>query len=190
MSHAPPFQFVLANGGVAYGVIEGDLHVHPERRPRHLFYRVLAPGHPARTASSAVELGMWADHTPDRLAVRWLWGPPALLGPTLDSFVAARLDAGNLVVAALRPSNQPGLLANAEPEVLNPSPGQALVVIVDTGGWSLGDTAWLLSDGLLHHQGVPTRVVLVADSVDDWPPTSALLTDPAIAASAQSCADR
>ncbi|WP_158854636.1 hypothetical protein [Saccharothrix deserti] len=187
MTPSSPFQFILAKGGIAYGVIDGDLHIHPEHRTRHTFHRVLAPGNRPRTSPSAVELGEWADHTADRLAVRWLWGATALLGPTLDSFVAARLAADNLVVAAIRPSDQPGLLTNAEPEVLLPRSGQALVVIVDTEEWSVGDTAWLLSDGLLHHPGVRTRVVLVADSPDDWPPTSALITDPAIAASAQEC---
>jgi len=187
---------VTAVNGFAYGVIGADIHVFENGLPLYLLANW--PGDltadrrwlrelPSRmlNASRAVvpftgrdselaRLREWRDD--DRtLAVLWLHGP----GGQGKTRLAARLAdesaaAGWRVVAAFH-----------GPDADRPEPGSQDVRLADAGGllliidyadrWLLQNLTWLLKNSLLHQQGVPTRILMLARTQDGWPAVCGML---------------
>jgi hypothetical protein len=191
-----PIQNVTAVNGFAYGVIGADIHVFGNGLPLYLL--AIWPGEakadpawlgelPSRmlTASRAVvpftgrqaelaDLRRWRDEG-RRLAVRWLHGPGGQGKTRLAAQLAAEsAAAGWRVVAAFH-----------GPDADRPEPGSQDVRLADAAGllliadnadrWLLTNLTWLLKNPLLHHENLPTRILMLARSNDGWPAVRGIL---------------
>ncbi len=189
-------QNVIAVNGFAYGVIGADIHVFANGLPLYLLakWRPAPASSPdwlrelpsrmlnARRAvvpftgrqSDLAQLREWRDGGP-RLAARWLHGPGGQGKSRLAAQLAADSEtAGWKVIAAFH-----------GPDADTPKPGSqdmqltdaaGLLVIVDYADrWRLTNMTWLLKNALLHHDKVPTRVLMVARDADSWPAIRAIL---------------
>ncbi|GAA3468339.1 tetratricopeptide repeat protein [Nonomuraea roseola] len=199
-------QNVSVNAGVAYGVIGADLHVFGDGSPLYLLENWRGPvpvdsgtlrDQPSRmlNARHAVveftgreaemaQLRGWRDSTP-RLGVRWLHGPGGQGKSRLAAQVAEEsLAQGWKVISAV---HGPGTVLPADRrEDLRLTGAAGLLVIVDYADqWPLTHLTWLFSNALLYQVGVPTRILLVARTLDAWPGVRATLADRLASTSAQ-----
>lgn len=199
-------QIVTATAGFAYGVIGADLHVFGDGSPLYLLENWRRPAQPdsralrdqpsrmlnARHAvvdftgreTELAQLRQWRDDGP-RLAVRWLHGPGGQGKSRLAAqFAEESLADGWKVVAAVH--GPAAVLAAAREEDLRLTGAAGLLLIVDYADqWPLTHLTWLLSNALLHQLGVPTRVLLLARTLDAWPRVRATLANQQAATSAQ-----
>ncbi|WP_157531864.1 hypothetical protein [Kitasatospora sp. Root107] len=185
-------------GGTAYGVLGADVHVSAEGVPLYLpaHWRPAARpddawlgGQPSRLldARSAVvgftgrerelaELRQWCTAGPPA-AARWLHAP----GGQGKTRIAERL-AGELAESGWR------VLTAAEgPAAVLPPPGRTdlrpagavgLLLLVDRADhWAPSRLALLLGNALLHQDGLPARVLLLARGADAPPVLRAAFAD-------------
>lgn len=188
-------QEVRVESGFGYGVIGADLHVFADRGPVYLLLphrpaptpdpawllaqpsrlldaRYAVVGFTGRDAESA-ELSAWRGSRP-RLAARWLHAPGGQGKTRLaNEFARQSAAAGWKVVTAVHGSGTIWSPPGSEDLRLGDAVG--LLVVVDYADrWPRSDLAWLFSNILLH-QPVPTRLLLVARSVEPWPSVRAEL---------------
>lgn len=171
-------QHITATAGVAYGAVDGQLHVHG--LPQHLLLFGEWPFSPEPPVPStehpaAETLHRWLDR-PEKLAGRWLYGPPGSGKSMTAAGLAARSRAEGWRV--VRPAS-----TAAPPELTNgPVPGRLLAIVDDAESQPLTQLTWLLSNALLHqepemrHQrsGL-TRILLIGQTMDAWPAVRAAL---------------
>ncbi|WP_405461828.1 tetratricopeptide repeat protein [Streptomyces anulatus] len=202
-------QHVSAEGGFAYAVVDGDIHVYVDGLPvyvlenwrpvpeadtqwlRELPSRMLSARHEivpfTGRAEELADLCAWRDSA-RRLAVRWLQGPGGQGKSRLAAAFAreALADSWKVVRAVHGPGN---VLAppTADGSVdLRTDGAPGLLLIVDYADhWPLPHLTWLLSNRLLHRPAVPTRVLMLARSSDMWPAVQATLNDVQAATSTQ-----
>ncbi|GAA4727174.1 tetratricopeptide repeat protein [Phytohabitans rumicis] len=182
-------QEVRVESGFGYGVIGADLHVFADRGPVYL----LQAHRPAPTPDTAwllaqpsrlldaryavvdftgrdAELAQLSDWraTGPRLTARWLHAAGGQGKTRLTNEFARRsAAAGWKVVTAVHGAGTIWSPPGSEDLRLGDAAG--LLVLVDYADrWPRSDLAWLFSNVLLH-QPVPTRLLLVARSVDPWP---------------------
>ncbi|WP_155385639.1 tetratricopeptide repeat protein [Catellatospora paridis] len=182
-------QQVHVESGFGYGVVGADLHVFADRGPVYLLL-----GHrPAPTPDTAwllaqpsrlldaryavvdftgrgaemAQLLAWRE-TGTRLTARWLHGPGGQGKTRLaNEFARQSAAAGWKVVTAVHGAGTIWSPPGSEDLRLGDAVG--LLVVVDYADrWPRSDLAWLFSNVLLH-QPVPTRLLLVARSIDPWP---------------------
>jgi hypothetical protein len=157
-----PEQRITADGGVAFGVVSADLHVHGEPEPVLLLadwaFESDQPGHGEET------LHEWLER-PERLAARWLHGRK----PHVVSAVAAQASSGGWRVVRPVTSDQPSSARTRQV-----SRG-VLLIVEDADNRPLSELTWLFSNALLHQQSHPARILLIARSLDRWPAVRAVL---------------
>ncbi|MGA5300184.1 hypothetical protein ACPCHT_09670 [Nucisporomicrobium flavum] len=189
------FQRVEAVSGFAYGAIGADIHVFGDGSPVYLLRRRTEPGgtdsawlraQPSRMldfragavefTGRETELGLlraWMT-APAAFSVRWLHGA----GGQGKSRMAARLadefgGAGWLVVDAVHATDTYPPAEGSQDLRMDGRPG--LLVVVDYADrWPVAALAWLFQNRIMR-QRVPVRVLLLARSVDSWPPVRAKL---------------
>ncbi|WP_433832356.1 hypothetical protein ACQP2E_15925 [Actinoplanes sp. CA-015351] len=189
---------MTATAGFAYGVIGADIHVFGDGSPIYL----LQNWRPAPTPdphwlrelpsrmlharlqvvtftgrrSEIDDLRRWRD-TPERLAVRWLYGAGGQGKTRIADHLAAESTAAGWKCVVAR---------HGAGTVLPPPGGEDLrldgtagvLLLVDYADqWPLPHLTWLLSNALLHRISVPARVLMLARSADIWPPVRAALAD-------------
>ncbi|WP_097973418.1 tetratricopeptide repeat protein [Streptomyces sp. gb14] len=202
-------QYVSAEGGFAYAVVDGDIHVYvdglpvyvlenwrPVREPdpqwlRELPSRMLSARHEIVPFTGRVEeladLLAWRDSA-RRLAVRWLQGPGGQGKSRLAAAFAqkALADGWKVVRAVHGPGNVLAPPIAEESVDLRTDGAPGLLLVVDYADhWPLPHLTWLLSNRLLHRPAVPTRVLMLARSSDMWPAVQATLNDVQAATSTQ-----
>jgi tetratricopeptide (TPR) repeat protein len=123
-------------------------------------------GFTGRTADLR-QLREWRDSGP-RLAARWLHGDGGQGKSRLAGELAAEsVSAGWKVLTATQGQNtidQPG-----PPVDLRVSGHTGVLLIIDYANeWRPAELSWLLSDRVLHHVGMPSRVLLIARAPADW----------------------
>lgn len=182
-------QNVIAFGGFAYGVVNGDLYVHGDGRPVYTVQERRPPTPPpvswllalpsrlldarhqivefaGRTAELAT-LTRWRDG-PARLSVLYLHGPGGQGKTRLAARFADQSAADRWKVLEARHG---GDTITAVPGSQDLAAGDApgLLLVVDYADrWPMEHLDWLLANRLLHTP-VPTRVLLVGRSVHTWP---------------------
>ncbi|GAB4051434.1 tetratricopeptide repeat protein [Catellatospora paridis] len=202
----PVSQVVTATAGFAYGVIGADLHVFGDGSPVYVLENwrpappvdseVLRelPSRMLNARNAVVEFTGRDDELASllawrglhsRLAVRWLHGP----GGQGKSRLAARfaeecLQDGWKVVNAV---HGPGVIHEPQrQEDLTLNGAAGILLVVDYADrWPITHLTWLLSNALLHQVGVPSRVLLIARSLDAWPRIAATLANQDAGTSAQ-----
>ncbi|MFF8835811.1 hypothetical protein [Streptomyces sp. NPDC015130] len=211
MSERDPIarQHVRAEGGFAYAVVDGDIHVYVDGLPvyvlenwrpafesdaewlRELPSRMLSARHEivpfTGRAEELADLRAWRDST-RRLAVRWLQGPGGQGKSRLAAAFAreAAADGWKVVRAVHGPGNVLAPPAGGESVDLRTGGASGLLLVVDYADhWPLPHLTWLLSNRLLHRPTLPTRVLLLARSSDMWPAVQATLNDVQAATSVQ-----
>ncbi|MEU6633336.1 tetratricopeptide repeat protein [Streptomyces parvus] len=202
-------QHVSAEGGFAYAVVEGDIHVYvdglpvyvlenwrpvPEVDPqwlRELPSRMLSARHEivpfTGRHGELADLLVWRDSA-RRLAVRWLQGPGGQGKSRLAAAFAreALADGWKVVRAVHGPGNVLAPPIADESVDLRTDGASGLLLVVDYADhWPLPHLTWLLSNRLLHRPAVPTRVLMLARSCDMWPAVQATLNDVQAATSTQ-----
>ncbi|MEU7728278.1 hypothetical protein AB0B78_24025 [Streptomyces sp. NPDC040724] len=200
-------QHVTAEGGFAYGVVGADLHVYVDGLPSYVLEEWLPPPEsdeewlrelPSRLLSARheivpftgrtdelAELRAWRGAVGRRLAVRWLHGPGGQGKSRLAAaFARDSVAEGWKVVRAVHaPGN---VLPGSAGGDLRAVGAAGVLLIVDYADhWPLPHLTWLLSNRLLHHRDLPTRVLLLARSTDQWPAVQAALHDSQAATSVQ-----
>ncbi|GIE37035.1 hypothetical protein Ait01nite_100800 [Actinoplanes italicus] len=181
-------QNVIAIGGFAYGVINGDLYVHGDGRPVYIVRereppvvpqtgwllelpsRLLDARHEVveftgRVAELTV-LTRWRDSA-DRLSVLYLHGAAGEGKSRLAARFADRSTADGWKVLEARHG---GDTIAVTPESQNLAAGDApgLLLVVDYADrWPVEHLQWLFANRLLHSP-VPTRVLLIGRSVHSW----------------------
>lgn len=184
------FQDIRVENGVGYGVIGADMHVFGDRIPlyllenwhdspaedpqwlRELPSRLLNARHGVVDFIGREEelaaLHAWRQDGP-RLAVRWLHAP----GGTGKTRLAARFAADSAALGwkVVTATHGPGsILPEPAPQDLRPDGSEGVLLIVDYADrWPRTHLMLLLSNRLLRHSDVRTRVLLVARTADDWP---------------------
>lgn len=175
-----------ANGPVVQtGSIYGGVHLHS---PRHRYdlrpYTIPARPDPAELrrqpsqlllASNRVvpftgreneraRLRQWLDN-PDRMSAKLVHAPGGHGKTRLAAeFAAESIRAGWDVLVA----HHAGLSESPEHELISPTPGRGVLVIVDYAErWPRTDLLALFEDGRIRHTG-PTRVLLLARSGSRW----------------------
>jgi len=113
------------------------------------------------------QLREWRDRGP-RLAARWLHGEGGQGKSRLAEELAAEsVSAGWKVITAVQGQNNvhwPG-----PPPDLRVSGHAGVLLIVDYANeWRSADLSFLFSDRMLHHVGIPARVLLIARAPADW----------------------
>jgi tetratricopeptide (TPR) repeat protein len=198
MTEAAARQVVRAEGGFAYGAVGADIHIFGDGRPLYLLenWRPTPPADvaflrelPSRMLNARfavvdftgrdrerAALRAWCD-LDARSAARWLHGP----GGQGKSRLAARLAhdcraAGWTVVTATRGAGT--VLPPPGSQDLRTDGAAGLLLIVDYAEmWPLSHLAWLFSNALLHRDGLPTRVLLLARTADAWPAVRGILAN-------------
>ncbi|MEV4744188.1 tetratricopeptide repeat protein [Streptomyces sp. NPDC049555] len=190
-------QNITVAAGYAHGVIGADLHVFGDGLPVYVLHnhrpapeadgewlaelpsrmldaRFAVVGFTGR-ADELRELTRWRESGP-RLAVRWLHAPGGQGKTRLaHRFADASLAAGWKAVTA---THGPGsVLTPGRSEDLRPDGFAGVLLVVDYADrWPQSHLTWLLSNALLHRPGLPARVLLLARTLDPWPPLRAALT--------------
>ncbi|MFJ1871090.1 tetratricopeptide repeat protein [Streptomyces chartreusis] len=183
-------QNVTAVNGFAYGTIGADIHVFDNGLPlyllanwqhetaarpdwlRELPSRMLnahrAVVYFTGRSDDLALLRRWRDSGP-RLAVRWLHGPGGQGKTRLAAqFATESAAAGWKVIAAFHGPDADPIEPGSHDLRLNGFAG--LLIIIDYADrWRLTHLTWLFKNNLLHHTGVPTRVLMVARTADAWP---------------------
>jgi hypothetical protein len=160
-------QPLTARGGAAYGVVGADLHVHVDQDSGATTHRLAStPGGGVGADLDLGELRQWIRRR-DRLAGMLVHGADGARNAALATAVGAEQSAvGWLVVSAGR-DTAAGYHGDPLPD-MDQIP--ALLVIVEQADtWSRPELTWLLSDALLHHPDVTTRVLLTAATMDMLP---------------------
>lgn len=195
-----------AEGGFAYGVIGADIHVFGDGVPLYVLENWRPPPQadpdflrevPSRMLNARfavveftgrdeelAELRHWRETGP-RLAVRWLHAPGGQGKSRLaDQFARQSVGDGWKVVVA---SHGPGtVLPPPGSQDLRLDGFDGLLLIIDYADrWPLAHLTWLLSNALLHQPGVPTRVLMLARSLDVWPAIRAALANQQVGLSTQ-----
>ena len=182
-------QNVIAVGGFAYGVINGDVHVHGDGRPMYtlevhrpkpgpplnwlleLPSRLLDARHqiiPFTGRETEIQaLTGWRD-SPARLSVLFLHGPGGQGKTRLAArFAELSLQAGWKIVYARHGGDT--ITGPDDSQDLTPGNSPGLLLLVDYADrWPHSHLEWLLRNRLLHTP-VPTRVLLIGRSVHGWP---------------------
>ncbi|MFB7091102.1 hypothetical protein [Streptomyces sp. NPDC056296] len=199
-------QHVTAEGGFAYGVVGADLHVYVDGPPSYVLEEWLPPPEsdpewlrelPSRLLSARHEivpftgrtdeladLRVWRGAVGRRLAVRWLHGTGGQGKSRLAAaFARDSVAEGWKVVRAVHaPGNVLPGGAGGDLRAV----GAGMLLVVDYADhWPLPHLTWLLSNRLLHRPDLPTRVLLLARSTDQWPAVQAALHDSQAATSLQ-----
>lgn len=202
-------QHVSAEGGFAYAVVDGDIHVYVDGLPvyvlenwrpvpesgaewlRELPSRMLSARHEivpfTGRAEELADLRAWRDSA-RRLAVRWLQGPGGQGKSRLAAAFAreALADGWKVVRAVHGPGNVLDSPDADEGVDLRTGGARGLLLVVDYADhWPLPHLTWLLSNRLLHRPALPTRVLMLARSSDLWPAVQATLNDVQAATSLQ-----
>jgi tetratricopeptide (TPR) repeat protein len=192
--------------GAGFGVIGADLHVRADGTP---LYRLTGQGRdlaadgawlralPSRMLNARFrvvdftlregELGHLHDWRRDAppCSVRWLHGPGGQGKTRLaDQFGAECALAGWRVVHAAYGAGGLHPLQLRRQDLRLDGAAGVLVIVDQADRWPLDDLVWLFGNRLVH-QGVPTRILLVARSADLWPRVRALLADGPFARSDQ-----
>lgn len=199
-------QIFRIENGIGIAVMGADLHVYGDGVPLFLLSEwhgapetdpALLAEPPSRMLNARFEvvgftgreseLGQlrdWRMSRP-RLAVRWLRGP----GGAGKSRLAAQISAaavadGWKVVTAV---HGPGaFISSAASQDLRAESANGLLLVVDYAErWPYTHLMTLLSNRLLFHSQVRTRVLLIARTAEMWPAVAAELTDQQIPTSAQ-----
>jgi tetratricopeptide (TPR) repeat protein len=191
----PIYQRVVAVSGFAYGAVGADIHVFGDGSPVYLLRRRVRPGardskwlraQPSRMLDFRAEtveftgreteldlLRSWMNSSP-AFSVRWLHGA----GGQGKSRLAARLadefgESGLLVVDAVHAADTYPPAEGSQDLRIGDRPG--LLVVVDYADrWPVADLAWLFHNRIMRQQ-IPVRVLLLARSVEPWPPVRAKL---------------
>jgi hypothetical protein len=157
-------QRIIADGGVASGVVGADMHVHGDPEPVLLLADwPFAPNQPDHSPGQE-QLHEWLER-PERLAARWLHGRKSHLAGAVAA--QARSDGWRVV----RPvgSDQP-------PPPRTPKASRGVLLIVeDANDCPYAELTWLFSNALLHQPDHPARILLIARSLDRWPAVRAAL---------------
>ncbi|MFI6085005.1 tetratricopeptide repeat protein [Streptomyces sp. NPDC051217] len=184
------------NGGFAYGVVNGDMHVFTHGGPVYLLFEYRSPdvargsGVPAQPSSmldarsqvvaftgraeELSRLSAWRDHDGKRLAASWLHGPGGQGKTRLAAQFASESAAAGWKVVTV--THGPGAVPPS-PGSQDMSPGDAagLLLIVDYADrWPLTHLTWLFSNRLFWER-VPTRLLLLARSANSWSPVRSTL---------------
>ncbi|MEU9163905.1 hypothetical protein AB0D29_27000 [Streptomyces sp. NPDC048424] len=200
-------QHVTAEGGFAYGVVGADLHVYVDGLPSYVLEEWLPPPEsdsewlrelPSRLLSARheivpftgrtdelAELRAWRGGVGRRLAVRWLHGSGGQGKSRLAAAFArdSAAEGWKVVRAVHAPGN---VLPGGAGGDLRAVGAVGVLLVVDYADhWPLPHLTWLLSNRLLHHPDLPTRVLLLARSTDQWPAVQAALHDSQAATSVQ-----
>jgi tetratricopeptide (TPR) repeat protein len=191
----PVYQRVEAVSGFAYGAVGADIHVFGDGSPVYLLRRRTRPGapdsawlraQPSRMLDFRAETVQFTGREPELALLReWIAAPAALsvrwlhgAGGQGKSRLAARLAdelgrAGWLVADAVHAADTYPPAEGSQDLRVAGRPG--LLVVVDYADrWPVADLAWLFQNRILR-QPVPVRVLLLARSVDSWPPVRAKL---------------
>ncbi|MFD0156613.1 hypothetical protein ACWGN8_15010 [Streptomyces sp. NPDC055768] len=202
-------QHVSAEGGFAYAVVDGDIHVYVDGLPayvlenwrpspeagaewlRELPSRMLSARHEivpfTGRAEELADLRAWRDSA-RRLAVRWLQGPGGQGKSRLAAAFAreAVADGWKVVRAIHGPGSVLAPPTADEGVDLRTGGAPGLLLVIDYADhWPLPHLTWLLSNRLLHRRALPTRVLMIARSSDLWPAVQAALNDVQAATSVQ-----
>jgi len=191
-------QVVHAAGGFAYGVVGADLNVFQDRGPVYLLIEHDARPEPDATwllaqpsrmlnarfqivgftgrSRERAQLTAWRDPPGPRLAAIWLHAPGGQGKTRLAAEFAKQSAATGWKVVTV---------AHGQSEIM-PPPGSVdmrlgdsigLLLVLDYADrWPLSHLTWLFSNALLHH-AVPTRLLLLARSVQPWPAVRSALDD-------------
>jgi tetratricopeptide (TPR) repeat protein len=190
-------QDIRVDSGVGYGVIGADMHVFGDGVPLYLLENWSGPPEadpawlrelPSRLLNARFEvvdftgrgselgqLHEWRRGGP-RLAVRWLHGPAGAGKTRLAAKFASEslADSWKVVTATLGPGV---LLPVLDSQDLRPDSADGLLLIVDYADrWPATALVTLLSNRLLRHRSVRTRILMVARAADDWPAIQRELT--------------
>ncbi|WP_432984169.1 tetratricopeptide repeat protein [Dactylosporangium sp. CA-233914] len=196
-SYPAVIQNVIALGGFAYGVINGDLHVHGDGRPVYtlelgrpreappvdrllsLPSQLLDARHEIMPFAGRVaeleSLINWRDSGP-RLSVLFLHGPGGQ-GKTRIAAKFAELskEAEWRVVHARHGGDRTSMPDGSQ--FVGPGESPGLLLLVDYADrWPHSHLEWLFRNRLLHTP-VPTRVLLIGRSVHGWPALQHALTE-------------
>ncbi|MEU4064155.1 hypothetical protein AB0F25_17310 [Streptomyces wedmorensis] len=200
---------ISAEGGFAYAVVDGDIHVYvdglpvyvlenwrptPEADPewlRELPSRMLSARHEivpfTGRDEELADLRAWRDSA-RRLAVRWLQGPGGQGKSRLAAAFAreAVADGWKAVRAVHGAGNVLASPATDEGVDLRTGGAPGLLLVIDYADHRpFPHLTWLLSNRLLHRPALPTRVLMPARSSDMWPAVQAALSDVQAATSLQ-----
>jgi tetratricopeptide (TPR) repeat protein len=118
-------------------------------------------------AADLQQLREWRDGGP-RLCARWLHGDGGQGKSRLAAeFAAESASAGWKVLTATLGHNT--IHRPTRPVDLRVSGSAGVLLIVDYANeWRSADLSWLFSDRVLHHVGLPARVLLIARAPADW----------------------
>lgn len=190
-------QNVTAVDGFAYGVIGADLHVFPDRGPVYLLaehrlaqepdseWLVAQPSRMLNARYAVVDftgrrteqagLAAWLD-TGSRLAARWLHAPGGQGKTRLAAEFAVESAAAGWKVAVA--THGAGTVhAPTGSQDLRTDGAAGLLLVVDYADrWPLTHLTWLFSNALFHRQ-VPTRLLLLARTVQPWPALRSAMED-------------
>jgi hypothetical protein len=109
--------------------------------------------------------------------VRWLHAPGGQ-GKTRLATQFAQDSAGEGWKVVTAVSGVGNVIAPPGSQDLRLDGARGLLLIVDYADrWPLAHLTWLLSNALLHHTGIPARVLLLARTAHAWPALHAALTD-------------
>jgi hypothetical protein len=171
-------QHIEVNGGTAYGVIDGDIHVFGDGGRIYLLTQQAIPCGPSVGVDPAAleDLRAWRSGS-QHLAVRWLHAAHQLGAEGLAAlFAADSASAGWLVVRAIHePGSSPQALDHGQgPRQTTQDAAGTLLVVTSVDLWPLSHITWLLSNRMLFHT-VPARVLLTGASDAPWPAIRASL---------------
>ncbi|MFJ9246876.1 tetratricopeptide repeat protein [Streptomyces sp. NPDC101776] len=194
-------QNIVVESGFGYGVIGADLHVFQDRGPVYLLtvhgdHPVVTPGQlrgqPSRLLTAGYRivtftgrdeeqraLTAWRDDSRPGLAVKWLYGPGGQGKTRLaDEFAEQSAAAGWKVVHAHHTAGS--VHPPLDSQDLRLRHNRGLLVLIDYADrWPHSHLAWFFSNALLH-QDVPTRVLLLARSLQPWAAVRAALESPQV----------
>lgn len=162
-------QNIAADGGYAYGTVDGDVHAVDQAALRHHFVTV-----PISAREAQVDPAMsrawedWLLGTPP-LAIRWLHGVEHRVAEAMAHVVGVCARLPWEVIAATCDVDA------IEETGREDRPESVLLVVADADRWSLSDLAWLLSDGRLQARRGCVRVLLLAGDDERWPGVRASL---------------
>lgn len=191
-------QVIRVESGYGYGVIGADLHVFGNGTPVYLLEnwragkdpddrwlralpsRMLNPKHAVvpftGRETELTELLRWRD-SGSRFRVLWLYGPGGQGKTRLAAEFAMRSqpDGWKTVTAVHGPGS---VLPEPGSQDLSLERASGLILMVDYADrWPQAHLTWLLNNRLLHRDGVPTRVVMIARTMDALPAVRASLTE-------------
>lgn len=197
-------QVVRAESGFAYGVIGADIHVFGDGRPLYVLENLRDPPEPdaewllelpSRMLSARHEIVPFTGREREladlhrwrtaggRTAALWLHGPGGQGKTRLAARFAreARADGWKVVTAV---PGRGSVLPPPGSQDLSVGGADGLLLIADYADqWPLAHLAWLFSNALLYHPGLPTRLLLLARGADLWPAVRATLADTQVSGS-------